>query len=71
MMNQNQKWFPLQKKSIISEYSANIILQDKGNPTITRKEDGSKWLVMDKRLFEFSSSPEQTTLFIIVDCQKQ
>ncbi len=58
------------KKSIISESAANIILQDAGNPTITRKEDNSKWLVQDKRVFEFNHTADQSITFIVCDAKK-
>ena len=58
------------KKSIITEASANIILHGDGNPTITRKECGNKFLVLEKRLFEFTNGTGTKFLFIICDVEK-
>lgn len=59
-------------KSIISEASAKIIFNDSiGKPTITRKECGSKYLLVDKRYFSFINADGNEVLFIICDGEKQ
>lgn len=58
-------------KKVLNEYQAKIILQDAGNPTLTIKESGSKYLLTNKRLFEYTNTDGTTTLFIICDGVKQ
>lgn len=57
-------------KSVLSKENAQIILQDKGNATITRKEDGVKYLLLDKKYFEYENTDLSKTLFIICNGQK-
>lgn len=57
-------------KSILSEQSAELILKDVGRPTITRKEDGKKYLIMDKKLFEYKNLDGSITLFIVCNAEK-
>jgi len=67
----HQKGVSAAKKSIISEHTADLLLADKGRPTITRKEDGSKYLVIEKRLFEMTNTDGNKILFLVCDCEKQ
>lgn len=57
-------------KSILSEENAKVLLQE-ANPMITRKEDGMKYQVTDKKLFEYENTDGSKTIFIICNCQKQ
>ena len=54
--------------SVLDEEAANVLLQD-ARPTVTRK-DGSKYLVTQKRMFEYRNLDGSKTLFIIADCIK-
>ncbi len=54
--------------SILDEDAAKIFMYD-ASPTITRK-DGRKFLVQQKRMFEYTHPDNHKTLFIIVDCKK-
>jgi hypothetical protein len=58
-------------KKVLNEYQTKIILQDAANPTLTIKENGSKYLLTNKRLFEYINTDGTTTLFIICDGVKQ
>jgi len=58
------------KKSILSEEVANKILSTSGNVTIKRKEDGEKYEILERRLFEYKQANGETVLFIICDCKK-
>lgn len=58
------------KKGSISEQTAKKILADNGNPTLTRKEDGLTYKILEKRLFEFVENGKEKVLFIIVDAVK-
>jgi len=57
-------------KSILSKENAQVILQGNGLPVVTRKEDGIKYQVLDKKLFEYDNTDETKTLFIVCNAKR-
>tara|TARA_R110000868_G_scaffold203901_1_gene451814 strand:+ start:1017 stop:1262 length:246 start_codon:yes stop_codon:yes gene_type:complete len=54
--------------SVIDEEAAQVLFQD-ANPTIERKR-GGKFLVKEKRFFEYSNPDGSKTVFIICDAER-
>ena len=57
-------------KSILSEHSANIVLNDSA-ATITRKECGNQYTITSKKVFEYTNTDGTKTTFIIADADKK
>ena len=56
-------------KSVLTKENADIILQDTGFPVVTRKEDGKKYQITSKKMFEYENTDQSKTLFIICGCK--